>query len=60
MDVSGYSLEGGRVEFIELKNHRFFVGSQPHPEFRSRPMNPAPLFLGLLRAAQGLDPAGEQ
>ncbi|BES80855.1 CTP synthase [Pyrodictium abyssi] len=60
MDVSGYSLEGGRVEFIELKDHKFFVGSQPHPEFRSRPMKPAPLFLGLLRAAQGLDPAGEQ
>lgn len=59
MDVSGYSLEGGRVEFIELKGYRFFVGSQPHPEFRSRPMRPAPLFLGLLRAAQGLDPAGE-
>ena len=51
MEVSGYSLEGGRVEFIELRDHPFFIGSQPHPEFRSRPMKPAPLFVGLLRAA---------
>ncbi|NPA05094.1 MAG: CTP synthase [Crenarchaeota archaeon] len=48
--VSGYSFDG-RVEFVELKDHRFFVGSQPHPEFKSRPMRPAPLFLGLLKAA---------
>ena len=50
MKVSGYSLDG-RVEFIELKGTKFFVGSQPHPEYKSRPMNPAPLFLGLLKAA---------
>jgi len=50
MKVSGYSLDG-RVEFIELKGAKFFVGSQPHPEYKSRPMNPAPLFLGLLKAA---------
>jgi len=50
MEVSGYSLEGGRVEFIELRGSRFFVGSQPHPEFRSRPMKPAPLFRGFLEA----------
>ncbi len=48
MEVSGYSLDKGRVEFIELRDHPFFVGSQPHPEFKSRPMNPAPLFIGLL------------
>ncbi len=56
MVVSGYSLDKGLVEFIELKDHRFFVGSQPHPEFHSRPMKPAPLFVALLRAAQGLTP----
>lgn len=50
MKVSGYSLDG-RVEFVELKNVKFFIGSQPHPEYKSRPMNPAPLFLGLLKAA---------
>ncbi len=48
--VSGYSFDG-RVEFIELPDHPFFVGSQPHPEFKSRPMNPSPLFRGLLEAA---------
>ncbi len=56
MIVSGYSLDRGLVEFIELKNHKFFIGSQPHPEFHSRPMKPAPLFIALLRAAQGLTP----
>ena len=56
MIVSGYSLDKGLVEFIELKNHKFFIGSQPHPEFHSRPMKPAPLFIALLRAAQGLTP----
>ncbi len=48
--VSGVSFDG-RVEFIELPDHRFFVGSQPHPEFKSRPMNPSPPFRGLLEAA---------
>jgi len=56
MIVSGYSLDKGLVEFIELKDHKFFVGSQPHPEFHSRPMKPAPLFVALLRAAQDLTP----
>ncbi|BEP18233.1 CTP synthase [Pyrofollis japonicus] len=57
MVVSGYSLDRGLVEFIELRDHPFFVGSQPHPEFHSRPMKPAPLFKALLRAAQGIPPA---
>ncbi|RUM47145.1 MAG: CTP synthetase [Hyperthermus sp.] len=51
MDVSGYSLRDGRVEFIELRGHRFFIGSQPHPEFKSRPMKPSPLFTGLISTA---------
>ncbi len=49
--VSGYSLNDNRVEFIELKGYKYFVGSQPHPEFKSRPLRPAPLFIGLLKAA---------
>ncbi len=48
--VSGVSFDG-RVEFIELPDHPFYLGSQPHPEFKSRPMNPSPPFLGLLEAA---------
>lgn len=47
---SGYSLIGGLVEFIEYPESKFFVASQPHPEFKSRPMRPAPLFYGLLKA----------
>ncbi len=51
LEVSGYSLEGGRVEFIELRDHPFFVGTQAHPEFKSRPLKPSPVFLGLIKAA---------
>ena len=51
LEVSGYSLDTGSVEFVELRGHPFFVGSQPHPEFKSRPMAPSPVFLGLLEAA---------
>jgi CTP synthase len=43
------------VEFIELPNHRFFVGTQAHPEFKSRPEDPAPVFLGFVEAATGED-----
>jgi CTP synthase len=39
------------VEFIELENHPFFVASQFHPEFKSRPERPAPLFRGFIAAA---------
>ncbi len=44
--VSGYSDEGF-PDFMELKG-RFFVGTQAHPEYRSRPLSPSPLFLSLL------------
>jgi len=48
--VSGYS-EGNLVEFMEYKRniHPFFIGTQGHPEFKSRPLNPHPLFIGLLK-----------
>jgi CTP synthase len=49
--VSGTSLDGRLVEIIELPGHPFFIATQFHPEFRSRPNNPHPLFLGLVRAA---------
>ncbi len=48
--VSGVS-ESGLVEFMELKGHKFFLGTQPHPEFNSRPLRPSPLFLGFLTSA---------
>ena len=44
---------GERMEIIELKGHPYFVAAQFHPEFKSRPFKPSPLFLGLLMAASG-------
>ena len=48
---SGTSPNGRLVEIIELRDHPFFVGSQFHPEFRSRPARPHPLFRGFMAAA---------
>jgi CTP synthase len=48
---SGCSPDGRLVEFIELRNHPFWVGTQAHPEFKSRPDRPAPLFRELVGAA---------
>ena len=42
------------VEVVELKDHPYFVGVQFHPEFKSRPIKPGPLFVGLLQAALSL------
>lgn len=49
--VSGTSPDGRLVETVELKDHPFFVAVQYHPEFKSRPNRPHPLFLGFVRAA---------
>jgi CTP synthase len=49
--ISGTSPDGRLVEIIELSNHPFFIASQFHPEFRSRPNNAHPLFLGFIKAA---------
>ncbi|WP_338599842.1 CTP synthase [Sulfolobus tengchongensis] len=51
--VSGVS-DNGLVEIIELPKHRFFVATQAHPEFKSRPNNPSPIYLGFIKAAAGL------
>jgi CTP synthase len=48
---SGLSPDGHLVEIAEVNDHPFMVGSQFHPEFRSRPTRPHPLFLALVRAA---------
>ena len=50
-EISGTSPDGRLVEIIEMPSHPFFIATQFHPEFRSRPNNPHPLFLGLVRAA---------
>jgi CTP synthase len=49
--VSGTSPDERLVELIELDEHPFFVASQFHPEFKSRPERPAPLFRGFIAAA---------
>ncbi|HLL93096.1 MAG TPA: CTP synthase [Solirubrobacteraceae bacterium] len=49
--VSGTSPDERLVELIELEDHPFFVASQFHPEFKSRPERPAPLFRGFIAAA---------
>ncbi len=49
---SGTSPDGKLVEIVELKNHPFFIASQFHPEFKSRPNRPGPLFRGLIEAAK--------
>jgi CTP synthase len=51
MRCSGNSPDGRLVEFVELPGHSYFVGTQAHPEFKSRPDRPHPLFLGLIKAA---------
>jgi len=47
---SGLSPDRKLVEFIELENHPYFVATQAHPEFKSRPLKPAPLFDGFIKA----------
>lgn len=51
---SGRSPDGRLMEFLELPDHKFFVATQAHPEFKSRPMRPSPLFDGLIKYAKGL------
>jgi CTP synthase len=51
LHCSGLSPDGRLVEFVELEGHPFWVGTQGHPELKSRPTRPAPLFQGLIDAA---------
>jgi len=51
MVFSGVSADKGLVEIIELKNHPWFLGCQFHPEFRSKPMDPHPLFREFIKAS---------
>ena len=49
--ISGLNPERDLVEIVEIPRHRFFVGCQFHPEFKSKPLNPHPLFREFIRAA---------
>ena len=52
--VSGTSPDGSLVEISELAGHPFMLGTQFHPELRSRPNRPHPLFREFIRAAVGM------
>ena len=51
MKIVGTSPKTGLVEIVEIDNHPWFVGCQFHPEFKSRPMTPHPLFVHFIEAA---------
>jgi CTP synthase len=53
ISFSGVYAEKNLVEFVELPRevHPYYVGTQAHPELRSRPTRPHPLFIGLIKAA---------
>ena len=48
MLVSGVNPESGLVEIVEITDHKYFIATQAHPEFKSSIVNPAPLFKGLI------------
>jgi CTP synthase len=58
--LSGLSPDGRLVEIIELPDHPFFIGSQFHPEFKSRPNRPHPLFRDFIGAARQVIHEGDQ
>ena len=51
LKYTGRDVSGRRMEILELEDHPYFVASQFHPEFKSRPDEPSPLHLGLVKAA---------
>ena len=52
LTIAGVNTENNLVEIIELASHPFFIGTQFHPELISHPLNPHPLFKGLVKACQ--------
>ncbi|MFQ5531353.1 MAG: glutamine hydrolyzing CTP synthase [Candidatus Nanoarchaeia archaeon] len=50
LSLSGISPNGNLIEFIEILNHKFFIATQAHPEFKSSLLKPSPLFLGFVKA----------
>jgi CTP synthase len=51
LKVSGISPDNQLVEMIEIPEHKFFIGTQAHPEYKSRPLKPHPLFVEFVKAA---------
>ena len=54
--LSGTSPDGRLVEIVELADHPWFVGTQAHPEFQSKPNKAHPLFAAFIAAALKIDP----
>ena len=52
LKISGISPDGLLVEMVDIENHPYFIAGQFHPELKSRPNRPAPLFVGLISAAK--------
>ena len=50
--VAGVSPDNKLVEIVEIENHPFMIGTQFHPEFKSRPLFPHPLYIGFIKAAK--------
>ena len=50
LKISGTSPDGLLVEMVEIEDHPYFIAGQFHPELKSRPNKPAPLFVGLIKA----------
>ncbi|MCL5671622.1 MAG: gamma-glutamyl-gamma-aminobutyrate hydrolase family protein, partial [Acidobacteria bacterium] len=51
LEIAGETPDGTYVEIVEFRDHPWFLGCQFHPEFKSRPLDPHPLFKAFIRAA---------
>ena len=54
LKCSGLSPDGSLVEIVEIKEHPYFIAAQFHPELKSRPNKPSPLFVGLVKVAKNV------
>lgn len=55
LKISGTSPDGTLTEIVEIEEHPYFIASQFHPELKSRPNKPAPLFVGFVKATKSID-----
>lgn len=60
MKLTGFSPDQNLVEIVEVPSHPWFIGVQFHPEFKSKPTEPHPLFVGLIRESAKLAKKGEE
>jgi CTP synthase len=60
MSVAGKNLERNLVEMVEISSHPWFIGCQFHPEFKSKPLQPHPLFVAFIKASKDFIPPDHQ